>query len=248
MYGSSSASSMLLDVYFRLTTIRVDLVHAVAYSLLLLNTDLHVADLTSRMSRSQFVRNTLAAIQMQLQPSTSPKASSPDVYDESGSLRNFPLPGSDQSSNSSSVAVSEGSELDTITRSKRSDSITSWNSISRDTILSSPALSLATSQATTPIVENDCTPNISDLQSSTTSMASSNIVYGRAWEANMENLLKVLWFHALNRIITDFFIGNVQRYQESANTPAFECQQDFNVFFTKSRRANAEEPQPTRTS
>ncbi|GAW00510.1 sec7-like domain belongs to guanine nucleotide exchange factors [Lentinula edodes] len=183
-----------------------NLVHAVAYSLLLLNTDLHVADLTSRMSRSQFVRNTLAAIQMQLQPSssTSPKASSPDVYDESGSLRNFPLPGSDQSSNSSSVAVSEGSELDTITRSKRSDSITSWNSISRDTILSSPALSLATSQATTPIVENDCTPNISDLQSSTTSMASSNIVYGRAWEAGMENLLKVLWFHAINRIITDF--------------------------------------------
>ncbi|KAJ3936950.1 MAG: hypothetical protein NXY57DRAFT_32129 [Lentinula lateritia] len=170
-----------------------NLVHAVAYSLLLLNTDLHVADLTSRMSRSQFVRNTLAAIQMQLQPSTSPKASSPDVYDESGSLRNFPLPGSDQSSNSSSVAVSEGSELDTITRSKRSDSITSWNSISRDTILSSPALSLATSQATTPIVENDCTPNISDLQSSTTSMASSNIVYGRAWEANMENLLKEMY-------------------------------------------------------
>ncbi|KAJ3896245.1 hypothetical protein GG344DRAFT_36990 [Lentinula edodes] len=172
-----------------------NLVHAVAYSLLLLNTDLHVADLTSRMSRSQFVRNTLAAIQMQLQPSssTSLKASSPDVYDESGSLRNFPLPGSDQSSNSSSVAVSEGSELDTITRSKRSDSITSWNSISRDTILSSPALSLATSQATTPIVENDCTPNISDLQSSTTSMASSNIVYGRAWEASMENLLKAIY-------------------------------------------------------
>lgn len=241
---------MLPDVYFRLTTIRVDLVHAVAYSLLLLNTDLHVADLTSRMSRSQFVRNTLAAIQMQLQPSssTSPKASSPDVYDESGSLRNFPLPGSDQSSNSSSVAVSEGSELDTITRSKRSDSITSWNSISRDTILSSPALSLATSQATTPIVENDCTPNISDLQSSTTSMASSNIVYGRAWEASMENLLKVLWFHAINRIITDLFVGNVQRHQESANTPAFECQQDINVFLTKSRRANVKEPQPTRTS
>ncbi|KAJ3823819.1 hypothetical protein EV361DRAFT_794093 [Lentinula raphanica] len=149
-----------------------NLVHAVAYSLLLLNTDLHVADLTSRMSRNQFVRNTLAAVQMQLQPpsnSTSPQTSSPDIYDEAGT-------------------VSEGSELDTITRSKRSDSITSWNSISRDAVLSSPALSLATTQATTPIVENDCTPNNADLHSSTTS---SNIVYGRAWEANMESLLKV---------------------------------------------------------
>ncbi|KAJ3996410.1 hypothetical protein F5050DRAFT_1571547 [Lentinula boryana] len=149
-----------------------NLVHAVAYSLLLLNTDLHIADLTSHMSRSQFVRNTLAAIQMQLQPSstsTSPQASSPDIYDESGT-------------------VSEGSALDTITRSKRSDSITSWNSISRDTIFSSTAPTLATSQATTPMVENECTPNHADLRSATTS---SNIVYGRAWESSMENVLKV---------------------------------------------------------
>ncbi|KAJ3724450.1 hypothetical protein C8R42DRAFT_604370 [Lentinula raphanica] len=170
-----------------------NLVHAVAYSLLLLNTDLHVADLTSRMSRNQFVRNTLAAVQMQLQPpsnSTSPQTSSPDIYDEAGSLRSFPLTPSGQYSNSSSAAVSEGSELDTITRSKRSDSITSWNSISRDAVLSSPALSLATTQATTPIVENDCTPNNADLHSSTTS---SNIVYGRAWEANMESLLKEMY-------------------------------------------------------
>ncbi|KAJ4483460.1 hypothetical protein J3R30DRAFT_1783685 [Lentinula aciculospora] len=171
-----------------------NLVHAVTYSLLLLNTDLYVADLTCRMSRSQFVRNTLATIQMQLQPSsdlTSPQTS-PDVYDESGSLRNFPLTGSGQGSNSSSVAVSEGSELDTITRSKRSDSITSWNSISRDTIFSSPALSHTTSQATTPIVEN-YTPNVADLHVSTASTTSNNIVYGRAWEVKMENLLKEMY-------------------------------------------------------
>ncbi|KAK4054533.1 hypothetical protein OIV83_001027 [Microbotryomycetes sp. JL201] len=40
-----------------------DVVHAVAYSLLLLNTDLHVVDSASRMSRQQFVRNTLSAVQ-----------------------------------------------------------------------------------------------------------------------------------------------------------------------------------------
>jgi hypothetical protein len=52
-------------------SVAVGVVHAVAYSLLLLNTDLHVADLAVRMSRSQFVRNTLSAIQMQLQPNGS---------------------------------------------------------------------------------------------------------------------------------------------------------------------------------
>ncbi|CAG8505665.1 9367_t:CDS:10 [Dentiscutata erythropus] len=43
-----------------------DIVHAIAYSLLLLNTDLHIAQLSSKMSRSQFVRNTMAAIHAQI--------------------------------------------------------------------------------------------------------------------------------------------------------------------------------------
>ncbi|EMS23943.1 SEC7-like domain containing protein [Rhodotorula toruloides NP11] len=42
-----------------------DVVHAVSYSLLLLNTDLHVVDSTTRMSRQQFIRNTLEAINAQ---------------------------------------------------------------------------------------------------------------------------------------------------------------------------------------
>ncbi|KTW27286.1 hypothetical protein T552_02269 [Pneumocystis carinii B80] len=41
-----------------------DIVHAIAYSLLLLNTDLHVADLThgQKMTKNQFVQNTLSTI------------------------------------------------------------------------------------------------------------------------------------------------------------------------------------------
>lgn len=39
-----------------------DVVHSVAFSLLLLNTDLHVADTHEHMKRTQFVRNTLAAL------------------------------------------------------------------------------------------------------------------------------------------------------------------------------------------
>ncbi|OMP85889.1 PH and SEC7 domain-containing protein C11E3.11c [Diplodia seriata] len=37
-------------------------VHTICYSLLLLNTDLHMADIESRMTRSQFVKNTLPTI------------------------------------------------------------------------------------------------------------------------------------------------------------------------------------------
>jgi hypothetical protein len=37
-------------------------VHTICYSILLLNTDLHLADIESRMTRSQFVRNTLPTV------------------------------------------------------------------------------------------------------------------------------------------------------------------------------------------
>ncbi|KAH8688851.1 hypothetical protein BGW36DRAFT_442813 [Talaromyces proteolyticus] len=40
----------------------VDVVHTICYSLLLLNTDLHLADIEQKMTRSQFVRNTLPTI------------------------------------------------------------------------------------------------------------------------------------------------------------------------------------------
>lgn len=42
-----------------------DIVHAVTYAMLLLNTDLHVADVTNRMSRSDFIFNTMSAIHAQ---------------------------------------------------------------------------------------------------------------------------------------------------------------------------------------
>lgn len=47
------------------------MVHALSYSILLLNTDLHVVDTTSRMSRSQFIRNTLETVYAQLSQSAS---------------------------------------------------------------------------------------------------------------------------------------------------------------------------------
>lgn len=39
-----------------------DVVHTISYSILMLNTDLHIADMDSRMTRNEFVRNTLPTI------------------------------------------------------------------------------------------------------------------------------------------------------------------------------------------
>jgi Sec7-like guanine-nucleotide exchange factor len=129
--------------------------------LLLLNTDLHVADLATRMSRSQFARNTLTAIQMQLQP-TPAQSSMSDLTQDSASLRAETIESTPPAS-----------------RSKRSDSITSWHSISREAIVSSPA-----ANGSTPSVQISAAGH--EPRSSV-----SSIVYGRLWENDMESLLKV---------------------------------------------------------
>ncbi|KAF6761177.1 Sec7 domain GEF [Ephemerocybe angulata] len=154
-----------------------NIVHAVSYSLLLLNTDLHVADLSTRMSRSQFVRNTLTAIQTQLNPA------SPDL----GSSSSADLTSYDDCSVRGGASEDNTDGVPTI-RSKRSDSITSWNSVSRDPVTGMP---------TTP-------SNASIMNGSTNSFhngnghdvgtpTSSAPTYGRAWEVEMESLLKEMY-------------------------------------------------------
>lgn len=149
-----------------------------SYSLLLLNTDLHVADLATRMSRNQFVRNTLTAIQMQLHPSRGAKGSASDLdYDDSGA---------------------DGQETISTGRSKRSGSITSWNSVARDALTSTPGGSLTTgsgSQVASPSPgeqssRNGSTTSVYESKPQNTSVTS--VIYNRSWEIDMENLLKVL--------------------------------------------------------
>ena len=67
--------------YYRLTVtarrsflVGLDVVHAVSYSLLLLNTDLHVVETSTRMLRGQFVKNTLSAIRSQTAPDSNGSA------------------------------------------------------------------------------------------------------------------------------------------------------------------------------
>ena len=177
LYGSASA--YMLSSFYRLmayVSCDVGVVHAVTYSLLLLNTDLHVADITTRMSRSQFVRNTMTAIQMQLHPA---RYASTDLdLDDSSSG-----PGTN----------SEGTETPSVTRSKRSASIVSWNSISRDTFMSSGALSSAALSAVQPSLNSSTTSfhHSPGVESKPLSTGSSQVVYDRSWEMEMEGLLKV---------------------------------------------------------
>jgi len=66
----------------------LDIVHAVSYSLLLLNTDLHVVEsgsVHSKMTRGQFVKNTLNAISLDQNqsPSTGGGGGEEDVFSPS---------------------------------------------------------------------------------------------------------------------------------------------------------------------
>lgn len=157
-----------------LTTL--DIVHAVSYSLLLLNTDLHVAELQTRMSRTQFVRNTITAIQMQLQPTSSARLSTSDLtYDDC----------------SSSVRGAGSDETEMMTRSKRSDSIASWNSLPREAILSLPVSPATTHSGQLDIpLANGSTPSVQISNGHETSSRQAP-VHGRAWESDLETLLKV---------------------------------------------------------
>ncbi|CAG8465007.1 11089_t:CDS:10 [Cetraspora pellucida] len=86
-----------------------DIVHAIAYSLLLLNTDLHVAQVSTKMSRQQFVRNTMAAIHAQI------NLAMQESYE-------------DDQSTITSVDTNVTSSTSITARPRRSGSIKSWRS------------------------------------------------------------------------------------------------------------------------
>ncbi|CAL1707118.1 unnamed protein product [Somion occarium] len=177
-------------------------VHAVSYSLLLLNTDLHVADLSSRMSRGQFVRNTITAIQMQLQPIATRSGSATDVSpDDWSSLRG----GSDGSDPPAPVFTK---------RVKRSDSMTSWSSVTRDGLssmfmqASSGQLSTTpsdtpaqTSGRQTPLNSSRVSVISSGQESRVNEGSTPTFAYDRNWEQEMESLLKEIYAAVKNQQI-----------------------------------------------
>jgi len=166
VYGSASQCSNL--PLTQCSPFSLDIVHAVAYSLLLLNTDLHVADLSSRMSRGQFVKNTMTAIQMQIRPHHSASISSDLTYDDC----------------SSSVRSPSFEGVEQVPRSKRSDSSQSWNSVSKDIYPRAP------SSMTQHV--NSSTPSVQVSVSSHDQRPTPFHTYNREWEEEMGIVLKVI--------------------------------------------------------
>ncbi|TFK74047.1 hypothetical protein BDN72DRAFT_956116 [Pluteus cervinus] len=153
-----------------------NIVHAVSYSLLLLNTDLHIADHNNKMSRSQFVKNTMTAIQMQINPLSPAQASTTELAFDDASVRG-PYP-----------------DIIEPTRSKRSDSITSWNSVSRDSVMTAshnrtPEATTSNNNGSTTSLQISGAPE----QRRRSVVAVPNVTYGRAWEGDMEILLKEMY-------------------------------------------------------
>ena len=146
-----------------------------SYSLLLLNTDLHVAELAQRMSRAQFVRNTLTAIQMQIRPNGVDRSSTPELtHDDGSSIRNLGSDGSD--------AGAAGA----LRRGQRSGSVTSWNSVSRE-FVTTPATTPNSGTSQTQL--NESVTSVHEPRIKNSSVPS--VVYGRNFDTDMENLLKV---------------------------------------------------------
>ncbi|KAF7964985.1 hypothetical protein HWV62_1178, partial [Athelia sp. TMB] len=153
--------------------------------------NLHVADLATRMSRSQFVRNTMSAIQSQISPNRDMKGSMSDLAVDDGA------------SGRGTGNSSDGQDTIAIGRGKRSGSIASWNSGSREPFTSIPGTSLPPGSATGSGSQvSSYTPvEGGSLNGSSTSLfdpkpqnsSATSIVYNRSWEIEMESLLKEMY-------------------------------------------------------
>ncbi|KAK2463293.1 hypothetical protein APHAL10511_004948 [Amanita phalloides] len=148
-------------------------VHAITYSILLLNTDLHVADLATHMSRSQFVRNTMTAIQAQYSSALATIAN-------------------DQGGNSGTIRSGLSDDKVIVGRAKRSDSIASWNSVSRDVDISL-SMPYPTHRTSETAINNETPLTTTDISALETKSVNDSQFFNRAWENEMENLLKEMY-------------------------------------------------------
>jgi len=75
-HGFKGVGKFIL-IGWNMTLISSDVVHTICYSILLLNTDLHLADIDQKMTRSQFVKNTMPTIRRSV------AESAPDAFEPS---------------------------------------------------------------------------------------------------------------------------------------------------------------------
>jgi hypothetical protein len=61
-HGFKGTGKLIPGCWSNLSNYDTDVVHTICYSILLLNTDLHLADIEQKMTRSQFVKNTMPTV------------------------------------------------------------------------------------------------------------------------------------------------------------------------------------------
>ncbi|GJJ71778.1 PH and SEC7 domain-containing protein [Entomortierella parvispora] len=103
-----------------------DVVHAVSYSILLLNTDLHVVQQSTKMSRSAFVKNTLEVVQAQRGGAITPGMGSP-VHTVDPVGLGMPRSLTSDSIAEAGLAPSSSSSFPSMGR-RRTPSVKSWKS------------------------------------------------------------------------------------------------------------------------
>lgn len=191
-------------------------VHQVIYSLLLLNTDLHVADLAYHMTRQQFLNNTMSTLVAPSRTSSSaptPARSSSPVQslrqDTELSRKSSIDPLNNNNNNNHNPGTSTSldksgppiSIQNTTLRVKRSGSVTSWKGNSSREGSRDPASGHANQTSPSGTVTENSSLNGSTVSvhdpmgrkhsPANGSVSSLPIAGQKAWEADMENYLKV---------------------------------------------------------
>lgn len=182
--------------------------HAVSYSLLLLNTDLHVVDTDRRMTKNQFVRNTLSAISMQSEDGDAEPGTAPALL-----FRTATRDDSEKGDNvfgGNGEASASRKSLDRA--ASRNGSVVSWNASTSSLANGSPRL----------VRESPHRPQLVNASRSESS-ATVNSASSHRSEAALESTLKVRMVRLGCFAFPDTlncFAGDVHRHQEPADLSA----------------------------
>lgn len=142
-------------------------VHTVTGAMLMLNTDLHIAELQKHMSRADFVRNSMRAIQ----ESMPDRESTPDLVNDSGSLRG----------------------MDSLSASHSTTSVRLRNASGTPRNASGNLISPSSDLASTS------TQDLRSRGASSTTV--NSFTYTKAWEMEAENALKEIYSNVRNERI-----------------------------------------------
>ena len=153
------------------------MVHTICYSLLLLNTDLHLADIDSRMTRSQFVRNTLPTVRRVCDGAL--RSGDETLRPQSTQFRRGSIPWNDRSEPNSPAADQGGFPADVTDDSAALDGRRARSRLS----IRPPVLRSGSDSVTQ-------TPDSASGDASNALVNSSVIGNMRAWELQVEVVLK----------------------------------------------------------